>query len=100
MRGTTSAFHQHLHRAVRQLEELENRCERANGVDVGSGRIVVGGVALGRQQDLLVGRHHLFEGADGLLAANEQRHDHVRENDNVAKRKDWEDVPFGTGRES
>jgi hypothetical protein len=37
---------------------------------------------------LLVAGHRGFERGDRFLAPNEQRHDAVREDDNVAKRKD------------
>ena len=50
-------------------------------------RIVVGGVLLRREQDERVGAHHLFERLDRLLAADEERHDHVREDDDVAQRQ-------------
>src|SRR4029450_4851799 len=54
----------------------------------GSGRrIVVGGVLLRRQQNEGVRPHHFLKGADRLLAADEERHDHVRENDDVAQRQ-------------
>jgi hypothetical protein len=53
-----------------------------------SGRIVVGGVLLGGQQDLLVVAHHLFKRAHRLLAPHEQRHDHVREHHDIAQRQD------------
>ena len=37
---------------------------------------------------MLVRAHHLFERLDRLLAADEERHDHVREDDDVAQRQD------------
>ena len=49
--------------------------------------IVLGGVLLRDEQDLLVVAHDRFERADGLLAADEQRDDHVREHDDVAQRQ-------------
>jgi hypothetical protein len=49
--------------------------------------IVLGGVDLARQQDLLVVLHHLLQGAHGFLAAHEQRHDHVGEDHDVAQRQ-------------
>ena len=39
------------------------------------------------QQDLLVVLHHVLERAHRLLAADEQRHDHVREHDDVTQRQ-------------
>ena len=50
-------------------------------------RIVVGGVLLRREQDERVRAHHFFERLDRLLAADEQRNDHVRENDDVPQRQ-------------
>ena len=74
-----SALDQHLHGTVGQLEQLQHARERSYLEDRVRSRIVVGGVLLRRQQNESVGTHHLFERADGLLAANEERHDHVRE---------------------
>ena len=93
------ALDQHLDGAVGQLEQLQNLGERAGGEDRVGRRIVVGGVHLRRQQDRLVRLHHLLEGANRLLAADEQRHDHVREHDDVAQRQDGIDVE-GAGRGS
>ena len=87
MLGARDALDQHLHGAVGQLQQLQHVGERADVVDrVGLG-IVVGGVLLGGEQDLLVGAHHLFERPDRLLAPDEERHDHVREHDDVAQRQ-------------
>jgi len=36
---------------------------------------------------LLVVTHDVFKGADGFVAADEKRHDHMRKNDNVPKRE-------------
>ena len=78
---------QHLHGAVRELQELQHGRQRPDLVDRLRRRIVVAGVLLGRQHDLLVGAHHLFERVDRFLAADEERHDHVREDDNVPERQ-------------
>ena len=48
-------------------------------------RIIVGCVLLRRQQNQRVVLHHLFERADRFLAANEQRHNIMREDDDVAQ---------------
>ena len=86
------AFDQHLDRTVGQLEQLEHGCERADLEDrVGRG-IVVAGVLLGGEQDLLVGPHDFFKGGDGFLAADEERYDHVGEHHDVPQRKDWEQL--------
>src|SRR5581483_1828737 len=55
-------------------------------------RIIVAGILLRCQQDLLVRAHHLFEGVDRLLASNEERDDHVRKDDDVAQRQDRIDL--------
>ena len=77
------ALDQHLHGAVGQLEQLQHAGERADGENRIRRRIVVGGVLLRRQQNERIRAHHLFERLDRLLAADEQRHDHVRENNDV-----------------
>ena len=52
-------------------------------------------VLLRGEEDLLVARHRLFERADRLLAADEERHDHVREDDDVAQRQQRDDAAPG-----
>ena len=83
-----AALDQHLDRAVRQLQQLQHRADGADRVDVGGGRIVLRGVLLGDEEDLLVVLHHVLERPHRLLAADEERHDHVREDDDVAQRQD------------
>ena len=83
----TAALNQYLHGSVRQLEELQDRADRAHGIDVVGGRVVISGVLLGHEQDLLVVLHHVLERTHGFLAPYEEWHDHVREHDYVAKRK-------------
>ncbi len=85
--GARGAFDQHLDGAVGQLEQLQHARERADLVDRAGRRIVVGGVLLRGEQDERVGAHHLFERLDRLLAPDEERHDHVREDDDVAQRQ-------------
>ncbi len=82
-----AALDQHLHRAVRQLQQLQDRGDGADAEDVVGCRVVLGGVLLRDQQDLLVLLHDRLERADRLLAADEQRDDHVREHDDVAQRQ-------------
>src|SRR3546814_4079361 len=45
------------------------------------------GIPLGDQQDLLVFLHDVLEGANRLLASDEQRDDHMRENHDVPQRQ-------------
>src|SRR5262249_7174257 len=70
-----------------------HRSEGSGRVDRIGGRIVIAGVLLCRQQDLLVRAHDLFEGIDRLLSADEQRHDHVGKHDDVAQRQDRINLP-------
>ncbi len=84
--GARGTFDEHLYGAVRQLQELQHGGERAHRIDGVGRRIVVTGVLLGREQDVLVGAHDLFEGIDRLVAPDEQRDDHVREHHDVAQR--------------
>ena len=88
------AFHQHLHGAVGQFEQLQDAGKRAGLVDRIGRRIIVRRVLLRRQHDQRVVLHDLFERADRFLAADEQRHDHVRENDDVAERQHRVGVAF------
>lgn len=77
-----AALDQHLHRAVRQLEKLEDGGDGA-GLEVAGARLVLQGVLLRDEQDLLVVAHHSFQRTNGFLAADEERHDHVREDHNI-----------------
>ena len=90
--GARRSLDEDLDRAVGQFEQLQNAGERTGREDGVRRWIVVGRILLGREQDRLVGLHHLFERANGLLAPDEQRDDHVREHDDVAQRKDGIDV--------
>jgi hypothetical protein len=86
--GALIALHQHLDGAVGQLQQLQHRGQRAHGEDGVGRRIVVGGIALGHQQNPLVVAHHVLERADRLLAPDEQGHDHVRKDHDIAQRQD------------
>ena len=81
------AFDQHLHGAVGKLQELQHAGERTDLVNCIRSRIVIGRVLLRREENQRIVLHDLFERLDRLLAADEQRHDHVREDDDVAKRQ-------------
>ena len=86
--GAGIALDQDLDRAVGQLQELQHAGHRADPIDVVDARIVLAGVLLRHQKDLLVVAHDLLERADRFLAPDEQRHDHVGEDDDVAQRQD------------
>ncbi len=85
--GPARALDQHLHGAVGQLQELQHARQGSDLVDRVRRRIVVRGVDLGRKQDVAVGLDHLLQGTDRLLPADEERHDHVREDDDVPQRQ-------------
>ena len=77
------AFDQHLHRAVRQAQQLDHLRDGADLVDVFGRGIVRLRLLLRGEHDLLVLTHRVFERLDRLLATDEERNDHVRENDDV-----------------
>ncbi|EKD60156.1 MAG: hypothetical protein ACD_54C00910G0002 [uncultured bacterium] len=81
------AFDQHLDGAIRQFQQLQHIGKHANRVDAIGGRVIDGRVNLARQQDLLVVRHNLFQRPHRFLAANEQRHDHMREDHDIPQRQ-------------
>ena len=83
--GALAAFHQHFHRAIRQLEQLQHGGHRAQRVQIVCGGLVLGGGFLRQQQDLLVGFHGLFQRLDGLGAPDEQGDDHMRKHHHVAQ---------------
>ncbi len=82
------ALYEDFHGAVRQLEQLENRRERRDLVDVLRARVVDVGLRLRDEQDLAPGRHRTIERRDGTLAPDEQRDHRVRVYDHVAQRQD------------
>jgi hypothetical protein len=81
------ALDQHLDGAVGQLQQLQDRRDGADVVEVLGSGIVHVGLALREQQDLLVHLHGLLERDYRALAADEQRDDHVRVHDHVAQRQ-------------
>ena len=93
--GARVALDQHLDRAVGQLEQLQHARDRADPIDVVGAGIVLAGILLRHQQDLLVVAHHLLERPDRFLATDEQRHDHVGEDHDVAQRQHGEQGGLG-----
>ncbi|MNM76611.1 hypothetical protein D3C81_884380 [compost metagenome] len=93
------AFDQHLDGAVGQLQQLQHLRQGADLVEVGGLRVIGLGRLLRQQQDALVRFHCLFQRMHGLVAADEQRDDHVREYHYVAQRQDRqvEGLTWGTG---
>ena len=67
---------------------MQHAGEHARGEDRVRLGIVFRRVHLGREQDELVGLHDLFQRANAFFTADEERDDHVRENDDVAQGQD------------
>ena len=85
--GALRAFDQHLDGAVGQLEHLQDVGEAADAVEILRLRLILGGGFLGQQQDALAAFHRHFERLDGFRATDEERNDHVREDDHIAQRQ-------------
>ena len=79
------AFDQHLHGAVGQLQHLQHRGDAADLVEVLRARVVLGGLLLRDEQDVLARVHRHVERLDRLGPPDEQRDDHVRKHDHVAQ---------------
>ena len=89
------ALDQHLHRAVGELQHLQDRGDRADVVEILGGGLVLGGGLLRDQDDVLALLHRGLERLDGLRAAHEQRDHHVREHHHVAQGQQRQDAGFG-----
>ena len=87
--GALTALHQHLDGAVGELQQLQDRRDRADAVNVFRVRVVLAGVFLGHEENFLVEAHGPLEGLDGLLPTDEQRDDHVRIDDDIPQRQYW-----------
>ena len=81
--GALLAFDQHADGAVGQLEQLQNGRDHAGIVQIVADRIVLARIELGDEKNFLIGFHRRFERGDRSLAPDEQRHDHVRKDDDV-----------------
>ena len=73
--------------AVLELDDLGDLGQRADGVQLGRvGDVLLVGLALGDERDGAAFGHGGVERGDALLAADLERHDHLREDDRLAKR--------------
>ena len=88
--GALAALDQHLHRAVRQLEQLQDGGDAADLEHVVHRRLILGGGLLCDEHDAALALHRGFERLDALGPAHEQRDDHVREHHHVAQRQQWQ----------
>ena len=93
--GALHALDQHANGAVGQLQQLHRGGDDAEIVERVAIGIVLARIELGDEEQLLVGGHRRFERRDRFLAPDEQRNDAVRENDDVAKRKNGEKASHG-----
>jgi hypothetical protein len=80
-----AALDQHLHRAVGQLQHLQNVGNGADAVQVFRRRLVLGRRFLGHQYDALAGLHRRLQRLDRFRAPDKQRNDHMREYHHVAQ---------------
>ncbi len=85
------AFDQHLDSAIGQFEQLQDGGDSADTVQGVFTWIVIGGILLREQKDLLFARHRRLEGFDGLLTTHKQRDNHVRIDDDIAQ---WQERQF------
>ncbi len=81
------AFDKHLDGTIGKLEQLQHVGQHAHAEDAIGVRVVGRRVLLRGQQDLLVVLHHLFQRTDRLFASDEQGHDHVGKDHDVAQRQ-------------
>ena len=84
--AAVEAFDEHLHVAVGQLQALDDVADRAERVDLVGGRVVAGGVVLGREEDPLALDERVLERLDRAGPPDHERDHHVREDHHVPQR--------------
>ena len=89
------ALDQHTHCAIRQFQQLNDTRHDTEVVEIVTVGIVLGRVELRDEENFLVGRHRGFERGHRFVATDEQRDDHLREDDDVAKRQYGEGFVHG-----
>ena len=90
--GPLACFNQNPHRAVGQLEQLQDGRDYADVIQIIAIGIVTAGIKLREQEDVLVPRHRRFQRSNRLFASHEQRNDHPGEHDNIAQRQQGEQL--------
>ena len=86
------------HGAVLGLHDLGDLGERADRVELaGLGDVLPLGLALGHERDERIRGHSRVECLDRLLAADLERHDHLREDDRLSQRDEWQDARLDRG---
>ena len=96
---TRLPLHQHPHRAIGQLQQLQHAGHHANVIQIIRHRIVAAGVQLRDKEDILVavplltrcplaaGIHSRLQRRHRFLAAHEQRHHHAGKHNDIAQRQ-------------
>ena len=82
--GALLTFDQYFHRAVWQLQHLQNGGDATDLEHVGDFGFVFGCGFLGNEHDATLCGHGRFEGFDALGATYKKWDDHVRKHDDVA----------------
>ena len=90
-----AALDEHLHGSIGEFQQLQHRTDGAHLVYIFDSRIVLSGIFLSHKQDLLVILHDIFKRFYGLIPADKERHNHVREHNNVPQGKDRKNRCFG-----
>ena len=85
--GAVDALDEHLDRAVRQLQQLQDRGHGADAVEILPLGVIDVGLLLRDQHDALVAAHGHVQRLDGFLPPYEQRNHHVGINDDVPQRQ-------------
>ena len=81
--GARDALDEQLHVAVGQLEMLDDHGRGSDGVDLVGRRVVEAGVALRRQEELLVTAQRLLDGEQRRAAADDEGHHGLRKDHDV-----------------
>ena len=79
------ALDQHLDGAIGQFQQLQDGSDGADPIQGVFAWIIVSGILLSQQKDLLLTGHRGLEGLDGLFTPHEQRDNHVRVNNDIAQ---------------
>ncbi len=84
---TLLAFNQHFHRAIRQLQHLQDGGDTTHVEHVLDAWFVLGGGLLGHQHDAALSGHRGLKRLDALWTPHKQGNHHVREHHHIAQRQ-------------
>ena len=90
-----AALDQHLHGPVGEFQQLQHRTDGAHFIDIFDRGVVLSGVFLSHKQNLLVVLHDIFKRFYGLIPTDKERHNHMREHDDVPQGKYRKNRCFG-----